>query len=180
MIILVVFAALAFACLAPLVHLAENNGRWSIVIIGGVVVVPLVWALAAFPLVRKGLFKDWLIRALLMVAVSVAFALHVFFAVMSTRGVFLRLSQEERFEYITLAGIILAVIVLGFALIFLLRRVVPGRCPECRRPTLLPDARTGPGQRAEPWRLYQCFLCGRQYSRSHNSWEAVRLPSDTR
>jgi hypothetical protein len=174
---LVVFAALALACLAPLVHDAESNGLWWMVIIVGVVVVPLVWALAAFPLVRKGLFKDRLILALVTVSLGSMFGLLASFAVMHTRFILVQAGRAERFVSIILIVEILGVIGLAAALIFLLRRVVPGVCPECQRRTLFSAHRTTTRQRVESRRLYQCVVCGGQYLRFHKSWRAVRPDS---
>ncbi|MGP0068257.1 MAG: hypothetical protein ACLQGP_32260 [Isosphaeraceae bacterium] len=69
---LVVFGAVASMCLAPMWRLAEAGiATWPRVILGEAVAIPMVLAVAAFPLVRKGPNKDRLIRALLATSLSI-------------------------------------------------------------------------------------------------------------
>src|ERR1035441_2929942 len=78
---LVIVAAVASASVAPFVRFKEIGATptWTAVYSWAAFVVPLVSALVAFPLVRKGPLKDWLIRVLLMTSVAVAlgFAIYV-------------------------------------------------------------------------------------------------------
>jgi hypothetical protein len=76
---LVIFAAAASMCLAPMVRLAEAGiVDWQWVILGEAVGIPVVLALAAFPLVRRGPFKDRLIRLLVLTSVSIALGFVVY------------------------------------------------------------------------------------------------------
>jgi hypothetical protein len=76
---LVIFAAAASMCLAPMVRLADAGVvEWSWVILGEAVGIPVVLAIVAFPLVRRGRSKDWLIRMLLLTSVSIALGFAVF------------------------------------------------------------------------------------------------------
>lgn len=76
---LVIFAAAASICLAPMVRLAEAGVvEWQWVILGEAVGIPVVLAIVAFPLVRRGPFKDWLIRTMLLTSVSIAMGFAVF------------------------------------------------------------------------------------------------------
>jgi hypothetical protein len=94
----------------------------------GAVVVPLVSALVAFPLVRKGPLKDWLIWSLLMTSVAVALGFAIYLM-----GYVLAFSVRRGvpFDYRSLAMIAGVIFVLGVALALLLRRVIPGWCPDC-------------------------------------------------
>jgi hypothetical protein len=75
----VIFAAAAAMCLAPMVQLAEAGiVDWQWVILGEAVGIPVVLALVAFPLVRPGPNKDWLILMLLLTSVSIALGFAVF------------------------------------------------------------------------------------------------------
>jgi hypothetical protein len=79
MIKLVVFAAAASMCLAPMVQLAEAGiVDWQWVVLGEAVGIPVVLALAAFPLVRPGPSKDSLIRLLVLTSVSIALGFVVY------------------------------------------------------------------------------------------------------
>ena len=70
---LVIFAAAASLCLAPMVRLAEAGiAPWPYVLMGEGVAIPLVLAIVAFPLVRAGPGKDRLIRVLLLISCGVA------------------------------------------------------------------------------------------------------------
>ena len=76
---LVIFAAAASMCLVPMVQLAEAGiVDWQWVILGEAVGIPVVLALVAFPLVRRGPSKDWLIRMLLLTSVSIALGFVVY------------------------------------------------------------------------------------------------------
>jgi hypothetical protein len=76
---LVMFAAAASMCLAPMVRLAEAGAvEWEWVILGEAVGIPVVLAILAFPLLRRGPNKDWLIRMLLLISVSIALGFAVF------------------------------------------------------------------------------------------------------
>ena len=69
----VVFAAVASACLAAGVQHAQVFPQaWYGVLMTEAVVIPLALAVTAFPLVRNGPHKDWLIRALVMTAIAMA------------------------------------------------------------------------------------------------------------
>ncbi len=75
----VIFAAAASMCLAPMVRLAEAGAvEWEWVILGEAVGIPVVLAILAFPLLRRGPNKDWLIRMLLLTSVSIALGFAVF------------------------------------------------------------------------------------------------------
>jgi hypothetical protein len=166
---LVAFGASASLCLAPGVRLAEAGaGRWPFVHLLEAVAIPLVLALVAFTLVRKGPLKDWLIRTLLMVSVGVAlgWAVAVLVWVINFHA-----SRRVPVDYPFLSGIVVVIIVLGLALTLLLRRVMPGRCPECQQPMLLPDALVQPTSAKE--RVYQCVLCDGRFRNIHGAWSAA-------
>jgi hypothetical protein len=166
---LVAFGAVASLCLAPGVRLAEGGaGRWSFVLLVEAVVIPLVLALVAFPLVRKGPLKDWLIRALLIVSVGVALAWAV---VLLVWVINFHASRRVPLDYPFVSGIVAVIIVLGSALGILLRRVMPGRCPECQQPMLLPDAQVQ--RRTTKERVYQCLSCEGRFRKLHGAWIAA-------
>jgi cytochrome bd-type quinol oxidase subunit 2 len=76
---LVVFAAAASLCMAPMARLAEAGVvPWPFVLMGEGVGIPLVLALVAFPLVREGPNKDWLIRALLFTSVCMGLGIAIY------------------------------------------------------------------------------------------------------
>lgn len=164
---LVAFGAVASLCLAPGIRLAGPGG-WPFVLLLEAVAVPLVLALVAFPLVRKGPLKDWLVRALL--TVSVGFALGWAVALLAWVINF-HASRRVPIDYPFVSGIVVVIIVLGSALALLLRRVVPGRCPECQQPTLLPDALVQPRTTKE--RVYQCLSCEGRFRKRHGAWNAA-------
>jgi len=172
---LVAFGAVASLCLAPGIRLAEAGaGRWPFVLLLEAVAIPLVLALVAFPLVRKGPLKDWLIRALL--TVSVGFALGWAVALLAWVVNF-HATRRTPVDYPFLSGIGVVILVLGSALALLLRRVVPGRCPECQRPTLLPDALDQPETTRE--RVYQCLSCEGRFRKLHGAWNAASPELDS-
>jgi hypothetical protein len=171
---LVIIAAFASAAVAPIARLKDQGGTpsWWTVVVWAAVVAPLVSALVAFPLVRKGSLKDWLIRALLTVSVAVAFGLAIFFLVWQVRfAISRRISPDYHFLLPTGAVAIL----LGFAVTLLVSRVIPRWCPDCYSPMLIPDvpARAQPGlARAK---VYRCLGCKGHYQKVNGVWEPFVL-----
>jgi hypothetical protein len=168
---LVVFGAIASACSAPGVRLAAVGvGSWSFFLLLDAVVIPLVLALVAFPLVRKGLLKNWLIRALLMVSVGVALGWAV---AMLVWVVNFHASRRIPVDYLFLSSIVIVITLLGLALSLLLRRVVPGTCPECKRLTLLPDSPAGVRPSISKEWIYQCLSCEGRFWKIQGRWNAA-------
>ena len=168
---LVVFAAAASACVAPFVQLMDMGlASWSVVLVWGAVAVPLVLALTAFPMVRRGPLKDWLIRVFLLISVgdALGFAISVlvWFVSESVR-------RRVPLVYSFLGQIAGIIIILGLALVVLLRKVVPRRCPDCRWRTLIPDATSSSGPGDNRTRCYQCLRCQGRFEKHVGSREAV-------
>src|SRR4051794_28630200 len=71
---LVIVGAVASWSVAPIVRLKLVGAAptWAVVFLWGAIAVPLVSAIVAFPLVRKGPLKDWLVRVLLLASVTSA------------------------------------------------------------------------------------------------------------
>jgi hypothetical protein len=61
------------------------------------------------------------------------------------------------------------VIMLGWAFAQFLRRVVPGRCPECRLPTLLPSVPIT--RRFTREGVYQCVTCQGRFRKLGGVWK---------
>jgi hypothetical protein len=168
---LVVFAAAASACVAPFVQLTEvGAASWPVVIIWSIVAVPLTLAVVAIPLVRKRPLKDWSIRALLIVSTGSALGIAAFFVIQILRDSF-------RFRRLLAFGAAaessLVVVVLGFALFLLLKKAVPGRCPDCRRRSLLPTGLVRRQHSRARKQVYQCLRCEGLFWNADDSWETV-------
>ncbi len=169
---LVLFAAVASASVAPMAHLREAGviGSWIVVILWGGVAAPLACALMAFLVIRRGPFKDWLIRAFLLASVGVALGYAIYLeawaAYLATRGKLL-----YDFSFIETAGVIA---LLGFAAAVLLLRVIPRWCPVCRLPALIPDVSARGGNRTENDRAYRCLACDDLYWKHNGGWESAR------
>jgi hypothetical protein len=117
---LVIFAAAASMCLAPLVRLAEAGVvEWSWVILGEAVGIPVVLALVAFPLVRRGPYKDWLIRTLLLTSVGIALGFAVFSLIWG--------GMIWSGTGLTRATLYFVIIVLSPPFVFLLQQLAPFR-----------------------------------------------------
>src|SRR5262249_45118749 len=149
-------------------------GSWSFVLLMEAVAIPLVLALVAFPLVRKGPLKDWLIRILLMVSVGFALGWAVALLVWVIN---FHATRRVPIDYPVLSGIVVVIIALGLALALLLRRVVPGRCPECQRPTLLASAVIQRG--LAKGTMYQCLCCSGRFRKVHATWHAASPEPDS-
>ena len=147
----VAFAAVAFACVAPLLRTwqmgAINGGAQSgliaIAIFGGVA-IPVAWTGLAVLLIRRGAWRDQLVTSFLLCSVWVAlcFALWTF-AAFSVPMLWHRFVLES----ITTALLSLVIFgVLGVAWFFLARRLWMGyRSSQINRPGAQPGAREGDG-----------------------------------
>lgn len=164
---LVVVAAVASACLAAGVEYARMFPRaWSSVLMTEGVVIPLVLAVTAFPLVRPGPQKDWLIRALLIVAIAMAWS-DAFIYLVRAILLFTRGMHFYKFPWIETVA---TVIVLPGPLAWLIWTCLPGKCPECRRLTLIrySSGRMLAGLTDKP--IYECIHCEGTYRKRDGNW----------
>ena len=147
---LVVFAAVASLCLVPMVHWAEIDAvSWPFVVLMEAVTIPMVLALVAFPLVKKGPLKDWLIRALLLTSVGVilgAASYSLFWGAVGPQS----LNLWARSTGMTVGFLWEVIVVLGFPFLLLLRNWCPAVAPSARNrgcsPTRQSAFRTEPRQ----------------------------------
>ncbi len=124
--------------------------------------LPLALALVAFPLLRKGQFKDWFI--LVMVAISLSVALGVgILAILEMIRQRSIMRPQPPLDYSVVGGVSVTLAGLGLALYYISRRIVPTRCPDCRRFGLLP----------ERGRFYRCFRCEKAFRELRGLWEAI-------
>ncbi len=141
------------------------------VLVMEVVGIPPVLAIVVLLMVRKGPLKDWLIRILLLVPIS--------FILFTIPGIFLvvtiALYRDNRLAGNDLGNLLRGgctslafVIVLGWVFAHFLWRVVPGRCPECRLPTLLSTVAISPRLTKEG--VYQCLACKGQFQKLGGVW----------
>lgn len=75
---LVVFAGAACACVVPALEFSGNAGatRWDIVALESIL-MPLVWAILTIIVVKKGVWKDASIIALVLTSLSVVLSLMI-------------------------------------------------------------------------------------------------------
>jgi hypothetical protein len=116
---LTIFAAVASLCLAPFVRLVEVGAvSWEWMLVGEAMGLPVVLALLAFPLVRRGPFKDWLIRSLLLASVSVGLGFSAY-SLLWGRAIWATGVPRGTFYY--------AIILLSVPFVVLFPKVVPPR-----------------------------------------------------
>ncbi len=168
---LVIFASAASACVTPFARLVDMGvARWSSVLVWSAVAVPLVLALVAFPLVRRGPLKDWLIRTFLLISVGDALGFAIFLVVWV---LYESVRRRASFDYAFLASATGGILLLGFAFILLVRKVVLRRCPDCRWPGLILVATIPSRTREDRTRRYRCLSCQGQFEKHLDSWEPV-------
>jgi hypothetical protein len=154
---LVLFGGIASACMAPAFHLVEIGvATWPAFLILEAVSVPLVLALAAFPLVKRGPPKDWLIRASLLVSVTVAIGFAIYLPVFIYAG---WSGRRGRPDLTFLATDVLVVGLLGLAFVLLARGILPRRCRGCSRLTLILDAKATVSPEDISGKSYLCLCC---------------------
>jgi hypothetical protein len=173
---LVIFAAVASVCVTPVARSVDLGFvTWTAVLVWSIVVVPLVLALVALPLVRKGPLKDWLIRTLLLISVGGALGFLIWFLVRILYTLSRRPAASlDDYAFLSLTvGVIGSIVVFSLACAGLVREVAPRRCPDCRWLTLVPDTATTTRPRADRVRLYQCLSCQGRFEKHLNSWAEV-------
>jgi hypothetical protein len=67
------------------------------------------------------------------------------------------------------------VLFLGVLFVILLRRVVPGRCPECRSTALIHDVSIHSLARSLPTYGYWCLVCDSPFRKRRGAWELLPL-----
>jgi hypothetical protein len=172
---LVVLGAVVSSCLAFGLQLARelHLETWQIVVVEALI-APLATAITAFPLLRKGQLKDWLILA--CVSTSLIVTLGFVFVAMAEdvrRRTFVQ--RQPLDDGFLLVGSIV-VLLLCIGLIYLLNGLVPRRCPDCRRWTLLPQAKFIVRSEARQGRSYQCLGCRGLFHNRGGFWDAI--PTD--
>ena len=76
---LIIFAAIVSLCMTPAARLALSGVvPWEFVLMGAAVAAPLICAILAFPLIRKGPRKDRMIRWLLFTSVCAALGVAIY------------------------------------------------------------------------------------------------------
>jgi len=178
---LVVFGAVGSLCLTPMIRLAEIGAvGWPFAILMEAVAIPMVLALAVFPLVSRGPRKDWLIRGLLMTSLAVILGSAIYSLAWGSVGPqSLNIWAAGSF---TVGFLWFVVVAVGIPFMLLLRQIVPGLCPACRRSPLVPDATIRVRPDAAPERAYKCLSCKGRFWKDGGFWSTVsfdRAPPTT-
>jgi hypothetical protein len=162
---IIVFAAVASACLAAGVQHAQVFPQaWFGVVMTEAVVIPLALAVTAFPLVRFGPQKDWLIRALVMTALAMAWTDAFIYLV---RAILL-LTKGRFFYGFSWIETLATVMILPVPLAWLFWTCLPSKCPDCRRLTLI---RYSSGHLLSG--LTVCMRCCGRYKKRDGNWEPL-------
>jgi hypothetical protein len=170
---LVAFAAIASLCLVPILRWVEIGAvSWPFAILMEAVAIPMVLAIVALPMVRRGPLKDWLIRALLLTSIVIILGAAVYSLFWGATGP-QTLNLWARSTGMTVGFLRGVIIVLGLPFIALLHRLVPGRCPVCRQRRLLPDATIRVPSGTRPERAYRCLTCHGGFWKKEGYWVAV-------
>ncbi len=180
---LVAFGAVGSFCLAPMMRLAEIGAvGWPFAILMEAVAIPMVLALAAFPMVSRGPKKDWLIRGLLMMSLAVILGAAIYSLAWGSVGP-QSLNIWAAGSSIGVGFLWFVIVVVGIPFMLLLRQIVPGFCPACRRSPLVPDATIRDRPDAAWERAYRCLSCKGRFRKDGGSWSTVsfdRAPPTTR
>ena len=179
---LVVFGAVGSLCLAPMMRLAEIGAvGWPFAILMEAVAIPMVLALAAFPMVSRGPQKDWLIRGLLMTSLAVILGSAIYSLAWGSAGP-QSLNIWAAGSGIGVGFLRSVISLVGFGLILLLRQIVPGFCPDCRWSPLVADATIRVRPDAAWERAFRCVSCKGRFRKYGGSWSIVsfdRVPPTT-
>lgn len=161
---LVAFVSIFLSCLLPL----KEAGRYLwLGIACEALFVPLVLAVAVQVLVRRGAFRLWLTWFLLVLPVGVLFAITGFIAIIVVIGAVPQDSEGTILGFTAIA----TNVALGWLLVWLGKRLIPGRCPNCGRRRLF----RGLWPRVERRRrmtLARCASCATRFERNRGgSWQ---------
>jgi hypothetical protein len=174
----VAFVAIASLCLVPVVRWAEMGAvSWPFAILMEAVAVPIVLAIVAFPLIRRGPLKDWMIRALLMISVGVILAAAIYSLIWGATGP-QSLNLWARSTGLTVGFLRYVIVVLGLPFLLLLQRLVPRFCPVCKKLRLLPDATIAVTLGTGAERPYRCLTCDGRFWKDRGSWRAIPVRGD--
>lgn len=134
---LVVFCAVAFACVAPLLPAVQGGEQVIATMILEAVAVPVVWAGLSLVLVRRGEFRDRLVTILLLVSVSVALGFACVGFVVITIASLRNPTMEG--DLIFLLGDLLVTLALAAAACFLASRLLKRRATEATSSVETPE-----------------------------------------
>jgi hypothetical protein len=159
--VLIVFVAIALAVLTPIGRSAW--GFWDFAMLGAVE-LPYALLLPILVLVRRGPIKDWIVSAFCAVPI-VAFLIYINFVAVT--------GQIAPMAFIHNHHVTPLLVVVAFAdfvllplLARLVRRVIPGSCPNCGRRAMLRDPSV-PRSRdfPRPGDARACLACGSRFRR---------------
>jgi hypothetical protein len=172
---LVVFGAIASATVTPMLRFAQMGAvGWPFAILLDAVAVPIVLAIAAFPLVQRGSLRDWVIRLLLLTSMSVIIGAAIYTLVWASTGPpALNIWAGSMLNAMTVGFIRAVLVILVIPFIALLGKVVPTRCPTCQTLTLLPDGISVDPSKSGPQRTRWCASCQRRFQKVFGSWWAI-------
>ena len=167
---LVVLAGVASACLAVgFEHWTMFRQAHFSVVMTEAVVIPLVLAVIAFPLVRRGPLKDWMIRALLFAAIAMAWTDAFIYLV---RAILLW-NRGRHFYQFPWFATIAEVILLPCILAWLFWTCLPGKCPDCRRFRLIRYSSGRLLSESIGTPSYDCMRCEGRYQKRDGNWNSL-------
>jgi hypothetical protein len=159
--VLIVFVALALAVLTPIGRSAW--GFWDFALLAAVE-LPYALLLPVLFLVRRGPIKNWIVSVLCAVPL-VAFLGYANYVAMTGNiapNLFVHPISPQILVVVAIAD---SFLLAGLA--YLVRRVIPRRCPACGRPALLLDPSV-PRSRdfSGSSRARSCLACGSRFRRT--------------
>jgi hypothetical protein len=169
---LVAFGAAVSVCLIPAVHgVFGRLGTPIAIVVFELIAIPLALAITGLLILRRGIFKDWFVIAMLALVIA---SILGYMAINTV--VILRLVARSRqqlppgFSRVWTGFAAISSILIP-ALTFLVWRLIPARCPSCGKRRLFLEGK-GPRKVEGPGRprLARCIRCRIDFARLAGRW----------
>ena len=137
------------------------------------IALPLVWTATVVLLLPPGPYKDWTIRAILLMPVG------IILAIIGRVELAIVFRAEDPFDLLVFI-LMLCVVNLGLFwwLIPVFRGLIPKRCPRCNRYSMLRDRSGDHFDRISPKNTHWCRRCGGQFRRwVGDRWQELERPT---
>lgn len=135
--------------------------------------LPLALALLVRFLARPGPWRSWVLHFLVLPYVAGP-------ALLGVLAVGAGLYEFVRERRMTAVHPEFVVVAFGFGwfTVYMVRQLIPGRCPRCRRRALLPDMGVRTLDPSIPMQFRGCVACGLALARRGNGpWEPIDTPT---
>ncbi len=169
---LVALGAAVCVCLIPAVHGEFGPpGTPIAIVVFELIAIPLALAITGLLILRRGIFKDWFVTAMLALVIASILGYMAINTVVILRLVARSRQQLPPSFSRVWSGFAVVSSILIPTLAFLVWRLIPARCPSCGKRSMFLGGK-GPRkvERAGRPRLARCIRCRIDFARLAGRW----------